>query len=68
MDDFKCPHCGCPYDPYDGYELAGSQSFEATDRAVYITTDYQCPYCRGIARETQRGEIVHWQKEEFEAV
>lgn len=65
MDDFKCPHCGYPYDPYDGYEVAGSQTTEVLDDAVYITTDYQCPNCRGITRGTQRGEIVHWQNEEF---
>lgn len=57
-----------PYDPYDGYELAGSQTIEISDSAVHTTTDYQCPNCRGITRGTQRGEIVHWQDTEFEAV
>ena len=68
MDDFKCPHCGYTYDPYDGYELAGSQTIEVFDNAVCTTADYQCPNCRGITRGTQRGEIVHWQDTEFEAV
>ena len=64
----NCPHCGCPYGPYDGYELADSQTTEVLDDAVYITTDYQCPHCREVTRGTQRGEIVHWQEEKFEAV
>ena len=65
----KCPHCGCPYNPYDGYEMANSQTTEVIDDTVYITTDYQCPHCRGIMRGTQQSyEIPMWYAEEFEAV
>ena len=64
----KCPHCGCPYDPYDGYELANSQVIDVADDDVFITTDYQCPHCRGVTRGVQKGIVEYWESEEFEAV
>ena len=61
----ECLHCGFTY---DGCEVVDTQSTtDVADNDVYITTDYQCPTCKGITRGTQKGEVI-WYEEEFEAV